>query len=139
MNTGFDNQDLTGALPAGLGDLGPALKTLSLGDNQISEVPTELGTLTGLTLLNLGTNAITLLPTELAALAGLVELDLTFNQLTGVPAEFRNVDPTNGCYFFDNPGFSCANVGAGTSCCTGDELFGNFCGEGLSGGPCYGA
>ena len=46
MNTGFDNQDLTGALPAGLGDLGPALKTLSLDDNQISELPTEIGTLT---------------------------------------------------------------------------------------------
>ena len=32
-----------------------------------------------------------------------------------------------------NPGFSCANVSAGTSCCTAD----NNCGEGLSGGPCY--
>ena len=32
-----------------------------------------------------------------------------------------------------NPGFSCANVGAGTSCCS----VGNNCGEGLSGGPCY--
>ena len=42
MNTGYTNRDLTGALPAGLGDLGPALKTLSLGDNQISEVPTEI-------------------------------------------------------------------------------------------------
>jgi len=32
-----------------------------------------------------------------------------------------------------NPGFSCANVGAGTACC--DSI--NSCGEGLSGGPCY--
>ena len=53
------------------------------------------------------------------------------------PDEFRTVNPSFGCLLSNNPGFSCANVGAGTSCCTGDGLFSNNCGEGLSGGPCY--
>ena len=198
MNTGLQNQDLTGALPAGVGDLGPALKRLSLGDNQISgELPTELGTLTGLTSLRLESNAITAvptniraltgltilylqrnaitavptevgaltglrtlalekndltslpteigaltgltlldlrehaitsLPTEIGALTNLEILDLGDNQLTGVPAEFRTVDPSDPdaddydffsyCYLFNNPSFSCANVGFDTSCCT---------------------
>ena len=121
MNTGFSNQDLTGALPAGLGDLGPALKTLSLDGNQISELPTEIGTLTGLVELRLNENAITAVPTELAALTGLVVLYLDNNQLTGVPAEFRTVNPLYGCFLFGDPGFSCANVGAGTTCCTADN------------------
>ena len=81
-------------------------------------VPPELATLTGLTYLRLANNTISSVPTELAALTGLVELHLDFNQLTGVPAEFRTVNPTYRCYLYDNPGFSCANVGAGTSCCT---------------------
>ena len=56
------------------------------------------------------------LPSDIAALTGLVVLGLYENQLTGVPAEFRTWGPSN-CFLFDNPGFSCANVGAGTSCC----------------------
>ena len=125
MNTGFSNQDLTGALPAGLGDLGPALKRLGLDGNQISELPTEIGTLTGLTYLELSNNAITSLPTEIGALTGLRALYLDNNELTGVPAEFRTVNPSGSCDLSNNdPGFSCANVGAGTSCCTG-----NNCGD----------
>ena len=115
MNTGFSNRDLTGVLPAGLGDLGPALKILDLEGNAITSLPTELG-----------------------ALTGLAYLGLSDNQLTGVPTEFRTFDfwtvnPSNFCDLSGNPGFSCANVGAGTSCCIAD----NNCGEGLSGGPCY--
>ena len=144
MNTGVDfvsNRDLTGALPASLGDLGPALKRLDLNGNQISKLPTELGALTGLEVLVLSRNAITSVPAELGALTGLevlvlsenaitsvpaelgaltglTRLFLTDNQLTGVPAEFRTVDPSTLCLFDGNPSFSCANVGAGTSCCT---------------------
>ena len=125
MNTGFDNQDLTGTLPTGLGDLGPALKSLYLFANQISELPTELGALTGLAGLVLPNNAITSLPTEIGALTGLVALDLSFNWLTDVPTEFRTVNPSTFCYLFNqfpDPEFSqasiCANIGADTSCCT---------------------
>ena len=114
---------------------------LDLYQNTTSSVPTELGALTGLTTLDLGSNAITSVPTELAALTGLFLLSLFNNQLTGVPTEFRTWGPVGGCDLYDNPGFSCANVGAGTSCCTGATgdfgRPGNNCGEGLSGGPCY--
>ena len=92
-----------------------------------------LAALTGLTYLDLAYNTITSLPTELGALTGLERLYLNFNQLTGVPTEFRTLDPSGFCDLSDNPGFSCANVGAGTSCCNSF----NSCGAGLSGGPCY--
>ena len=133
---------LPGALPPSLRDLGPSLTLLELPDNAITSVPTELGALTGLMALRLGFNAITAVPTEIGALAGLTYLGLGSNQLTGVPTEFRTVNPSRYCDLSGNPGFSCANVGAGTSCCTA----GNKCGEDpykpgegifLSGGPCY--
>ena len=114
------NVGLAGALPPSLGDLGPSLTDLGLSYNPITSVPAELTALTGLTF-----------------------LDLSENQLTGLPTEFRTfslVDsPLAQCYLFENdPGFSCANVGADTSCCTGNDVYnGNDCGEGLSGGPCY--
>ena len=93
----------------------------------------------------LNENAITSLPSELGALTGLTYLDLDRNKLTGVPEEFRTVNPSSHCALSVNPGFSCANVGAGTTCCTGatNPFFGgpgNSCdvfGEGLPGGPCY--
>ena len=81
----------------------------------------------------LNENAITSLPSELGALTGLTYLDLDRNKLTGVPEEFRTVNPSSHCALSVNPGFSCANVGAGTTCCTTN----NNCGEGLPGGPCY--
>ena len=55
---------------------------------------------------------------ELAALTVLERLYLNDNQLTGVPTEFRTVNPSRSCSLYNNPGFSCANVGAGTECCT---------------------
>ena len=124
------------SVPTELGAL-TSLKQLLLYGNAITSVPTEVGALTGLDDLNLYSNAITSVPTELAALTDLAYLGLNANQLTEVPTEFRTVNPSFGCLLSNNPGFSCANVGAGTSCCTGDVQFGNNCGEGLSGGPCY--
>ena len=92
-----------------------------------------------MTTLFLGSNALTAVPTEIAALTALVELGLANNQLTGVPAGFRTVNPLEACDLSNNPGFTCANVGAETSCCLGDEDvdYDNNCGEGLPGGPCY--
>ena len=58
---------------------------------------------------------------------------LSSNQLTGLPTELRTWGPSDECLLSNNPGFSCANVGAGTACCTAD----NNCGEGQPGGPCY--
>ena len=124
---------LAGALPPSLGDLGPSLTSLGVFENAITSVPTELGALTGLEELVLSSNAITSVPSELATLTGLVGLALESNQLTGVPTDFRTFNPSGGCFLYGNPGFSCANVGAGTTCCIAE----NNCGEGLSGGPCY--
>ena len=61
------------------------------------------------------------LPTEFGALTNLVDLDLSSNQLTGVPTEFRTINPSVGCGLQLNSGFSCANVGFGTLCCTSDN------------------
>ena len=102
---------LAGALRPSLGDLGPSLRGLTLAGNAITSVPAEI-----------------------AALTGLEALGLNGNQLTGVPTDFRTVNPTDSCFLFGNQGFSCANVGAGTTCCNPDI---NGCGEGLPGGPCY--
>ena len=110
---------LAGALPPSLGDLGPSLMSLGLANNAITSLPAELAALTGLETLSLANT----LPNG--------------NQLTGVPTDFRTWGPSSYCYLFDNPGFSCANVGAGTKCCSGDGPEGNGCGEGLPGGPCY--
>ena len=157
---GGSSLGLAGALPPSLGELGPSLtylalyaeaitsvppeigaltslEILELVDNAITLVPTEIGALTALTKLALSSNNIASVPTELAALTGLTWLDLTYNQLTGVPTDVRTVNPTDSCYLLGNPGFSCANVGAGTTCCTGATAFGSGCGEGLPGGPCY--
>ena len=133
VGTGFSGGGLAGALPPSLGDLGPSVTYLNLSYNTITSVPTELGALTGLTSLGLSGNAITSVPTELGALTGLKFLGLRNNQLTGVPTEFRTWGPSQICTLYGNPGFSCANVGAGTSCCTAD----NSCGEVFFGGPCY--
>ena len=149
---GGDN-DLAGALPPSIGDLGPSLRDLFLFSNAITSMPTELGALTNLadlrlfnnkvsklpsdiaalaslTFLDLGSNALTTVPPEIAALASLEELYLENNELRGVPVAFRNVAPSDICDLSDNlPGFSCANVRAGTSCCKADN-----CGDVLT---CY--
>ena len=91
--------DVAGALPPSLGEFGSSLTYLALSFNAITSLPTEVGALTGLEVLG-----------------------LSDNQLTGVPTEFRTVNPTDGCVLFNNDqSFSCANVGAGTSCCTADN------------------
>ena len=74
-----------------------------------------------MTFLGLNNNAITSVPAELGALTGLRILRLDRNQLTGVPTEFRTVDPSSNCILSGNPGFSCANVGFGTRCCTSNN------------------
>ena len=130
------------SLPTELGAL-TGLEYLNLRSNDLTSVPAELGALTGLTFLGLNMNAIPAVPSELAALTGLRYLGLGSNQLTGVPTEFRTWGPSVLCDLYENPYFSCANVGYGTTCCTGRteymfwNIFGNNCGEGLPGGPCY--
>ena len=142
--TGY-NQGLTGRMPVSVGDLGPVLTRLvikgtgaisslpteigtltslegiDLSENALTSVPTEIGALTSLSYLYLVDNAITSVPSEIAALPSLSELRLLTNALTGVPPEFQTWGPSVRCELASNPGFSCANVGADTTCCSADN------------------
>ena len=134
---------LAGALPPSIGELRSSLTVLDLNDNAITSLPTEIGALTDLAILDLSFNGLSSVPTEVGALAGLTFLGLSSNALTsvpseigaltlrflflndnaltGVPSDFRTIAPSNFCRFDENPSFSCANVGAGTKCCTKDN------------------
>ena len=67
---------------------------LRLAQNQLAgEMPTELGSLSNLTVLSAYFNDLTgAIPTELGNLSNLVSLELTFNDLTGsIPTELANL------------------------------------------------
>ena len=83
------NNNLTGQIPAELGNLA-ALDILALNGNTLfGSIPAELGDLTALGILNLSENALTgPIPAELGDLAALDLLYLNGNTLTGsIPAE----------------------------------------------------
>ena len=84
----LDDNNLTGALTAGLGNLAQ-LERLVLDGNAISgRIPPQLGNLARLTMLNLRGNGLEgSIPSELGALAALDTLDLFDNDLSGaIPA-----------------------------------------------------
>ncbi len=89
----LDDNNLSGALPAELGNLAN-LETLSLSVNELTgTIPGELGNLTNLNELLLDNNNLSsTIPSQLGQLTNLEILDLTANQLTGaVPAQFNNL------------------------------------------------
>ena len=61
------------------------LKSLTLGDNQLTSLPKEIGNLTNLEVLELQRNQLTSLPTEIGNLEKLKTLSLNNNQLTFLP------------------------------------------------------
>ena len=84
---------LTGEIPAELGNLSN-LTSLNLVRNQLTgEIPAELGNLSNLTYLDLRDNGLTgEIPAELGNLSNLTSLKLNSNQLTGeIPAELGNL------------------------------------------------
>ena len=84
---------LTGAIPTELGNLA-SLRDLSLNHNQLTgTIPTELGNLASLQDLWLQNNQLTgTIPTQLGNLAGLQRLALSDNQLTGtIPTQLGNL------------------------------------------------
>ena len=86
----LDEFDLTGAMPAEIGQLIgqlTPLKVLNLNHSQLTSVPAEIGQLTSLQVLGLGCIELTSLPAEIWQLTSLTRLDLGGNQLTSVPAE----------------------------------------------------
>ena len=89
----LDDNNLTGALPAQLGDLAH-LERLVLDGNGISgRIPPELGNLSNLTMLNLRGNSLEgSIPSELGALVRLDTLDLFNAGLSGtIPSSLGNL------------------------------------------------
>ncbi len=85
--------NLTGTLPAGLGNL-RNLQTLNLHSNQLTgSIPLELGYMNDLVDLRLHSNQLTgSIPWQLGNLSKLANLWLSSNQLTGsIPAELGNL------------------------------------------------
>lgn len=89
----LENNDLTGTLPAQLGNLAE-LRRLVLNGNDLSgQIPPELGNLANLTMLNLRGNALNgSIPSQLGALASLDTLELFDNDLSGpIPPALGNL------------------------------------------------
>ena len=75
---------------------------LQINSNQLTNIPTEIGSLSGLTYLGFGHNSLSFLPTEIALLTGLTELHeerislldlmermyVDANRLTEIPTEY---------------------------------------------------
>jgi Leucine-rich repeat (LRR) protein len=100
----FVANQLTGTLPASLGNLSQ-LTRLYLYSNQITgTIPTSLGNLTKLTELMLAQNQFTgRIPTTLGNLTHLNRLHLEFNQLTGtIPATLGNLTALTHLYLDNN-------------------------------------
>ena len=88
-----NNQNLTGTIPAELGNLSQ-LRTLGLSNNQLTgQIPPELGNLSKLRILSSANNQLSgTIPSEFGNLKALKALNLSNNQLIApVPAELDNL------------------------------------------------
>ena len=100
----FFGNGLSGEIPGELGNLSN-LTHLDLDDNQLSgEIPGELGNLSNLTELILSNNQLSgEIPVELGNLSNLIGLDLHSNQLNGeIPAELGNLSSLTGVFLSSN-------------------------------------
>ena len=100
----LSQNQLTGDIPAELGDL-TNLEWLDLPINRLTgEIPAELGSLTNLEVLSLFDNRLTgEIPAELGDLTNLGELYLDNNRLSGeIPAELGNLTSLQGLYLQRN-------------------------------------
>ncbi|CAJ1968799.1 unnamed protein product [Cylindrotheca closterium] len=87
--TGASQNNLT-SLPSKIGSL-TSLQGLDLYDNQLTSLPSEIGRLISLTNLNLYSNQLTSLPSEIGRLTSLQDLDLSDNQLISLPSEIGSL------------------------------------------------
>ncbi|HRQ41796.1 MAG TPA: COR domain-containing protein [Chloroflexota bacterium] len=79
------NQEIT-ELPSEIGQMS-SLKSFNISLNKLTAVPPEIGQLSSLKSLDLGGNQLTAVPPEIFQLTSLQSLDLGGNQLTAVPPE----------------------------------------------------
>ena len=78
------------------------IKELDLYNNQLTQLPSEIGQLTQLTELYLSSNKLTQLPSEIGQLTQLTYLSLSDNQLTQLPTEIGQLTRLNYLYLCNN-------------------------------------
>ena len=101
----FERNNLSGSLPAELGDL-IYLEYLNLNINQLTgSIPNEIGNLSSLAYLYLTNNPLSgTVPTTIGNLTNLRELWISRTQVSGpIPNEIGNLSNLEFLYLFDNP------------------------------------
>ncbi len=96
----LSNQQLI-ELPAEIGKLSN-LRELSLSYNQFTSLPAEISNLSKLEVLYLSSNQFTSLPAEISNLSKLEVLYLSSNQFTSLPAEISNLSKLEVLYLSSN-------------------------------------
>ncbi|AKB37101.1 Leucine-rich repeat containing protein [Methanosarcina siciliae C2J] len=78
------------------------LTVLNLSENQLTQLPSEIGELVNLKTLDLSFNELTQLPPEITELKNLTTLDLSRNQLTQLPPEITELKNLTELYLYSN-------------------------------------
>ncbi len=78
------------------------LNELYLYNNQLTSLPTEIGSLGSLTKIYFGNNLLTSIPSQIGNLTSLLSLSFYSNQLTSIPSQIGNLTNLYGLYLNDN-------------------------------------
>ena len=91
-----------GTLAAVTTDAEGSIIKLAIGDENLSQIPSEIGQLINLMVLQIGTNQLTTIPSEIGQLTNLTELDLYDNQLVRIPSEIGQLTNLTKLYIGKN-------------------------------------